>query len=41
MGDQDRTSLGQKPAHGRNARIHRLDLQPKLIGGILHEGSQA
>jgi hypothetical protein len=40
MGYQHRTALHEKPTHGRDARIHRLDFQPELIGGILHETSQ-
>ena len=40
MRDQHRASLGQKPAHGRHARIYRLNFQSQLTGGILDEGSQ-
>ncbi len=37
MGDQHRASLGQQPTHRHDPRVHRLDFQPDLIGGILHE----
>jgi hypothetical protein len=40
MSDQHRATLGQQPAHGRDLRIHRLNLQPELLSGILHETSQ-
>ena len=40
MSDQHRAPLSQKASHGRHARVHRLNLQPDLAGGILHETSQ-